>query len=73
MLTSYLVKCPYPGCRWQGSLLPSHDTDSWRGSVPTVPIAKFECPGCGNAFKAKVKGDDVEPLPLNEQPISPQR
>lgn len=68
MLTSYRVKCPYVGCNWAGSLLPSHDTDSWRGSVPTVPIAKFECPECHRPWKARVKGDDVDPLPLHEQP-----
>lgn len=66
MLTSYLVKCPHFGCNWFGSLLPSRDTDSWRGPVPTTPIATFECPTCHRQWKAKVKGDDVYPLPLDE-------
>ena len=41
MLTSYLVKCPHFNCNWSGSLLPSRDTDSWRGSVPTANGQKF--------------------------------
>jgi hypothetical protein len=66
MLTSYLVKCPHFGCKWFGSLLPSRNTDSWRGPVPTTPIANFECPNCHKQWQARVKGDDVIPLPLDE-------
>ncbi len=66
MLTSYLVKCPHFGCDWFGSLLPSKDTDSWRGPVPTVPVAVFECPRCHRQWRAKVKGDDLELLPLDD-------
>jgi hypothetical protein len=65
MLTSYLVKCPHLGCDWFGSLLPSQDTDSWRSSVPTTPIAVFECPRCHREWQARVKGDDVYPLPVS--------
>jgi hypothetical protein len=66
MLTSYLVKCPHFNCNWSGSLLPSRDTDSWRGSVPTTPIAVFECPQCHNGWRARVVGDDVVQLPLDD-------
>ncbi len=66
MLTSYMVKCPHFGCDFTGSLLPSKNTDSWRGSVPTTPIAIFDCPKCHKEWRARVKGDDVEPLPLDE-------
>jgi hypothetical protein len=66
MLTSYLVKCPHLGCAWFGSLLPSRNTESWRGPVPTTPVAMFECPNCHRTWKARVKGDDVEPLPMDE-------
>jgi hypothetical protein len=66
MLTSYLVKCPHFNCNWSGSLLPSRDTDSWRGPVPTTSTAVFECPQCRQSWKAKVVGDDVVPLPLDE-------
>jgi hypothetical protein len=66
MLTSYLVRCPHFGCDWFGSLLPSRDTDSWRGSVPATLIAVFECPKCHREWRARVQGDDVKPLPVNE-------
>jgi len=69
MLTSYLVKCPHPHCTWSGSLLPSRDTDSWRGSVPTTNIANFECPSCHGPWQARVVGDDVVPLPLDPEPL----
>jgi hypothetical protein len=67
MLTSYLVRCPYPGCDWFGSLLPSQDTDSWKGSVPTTSTAVFECPRCRHEWRARIQGDDVVTLPLAEQ------
>jgi hypothetical protein len=66
MLTSYLVRCPHSGCDWFGSLLPSRDTDSWRGSIPATPIATFECPRCGREWRARVQGDDVVSLSLEE-------
>jgi hypothetical protein len=66
MLTSYLVKCPHAGCDWFGSLLPSRNTESWRASVPTTPIAVFQCPRCEREWRARVVGDDVRPLPLDE-------
>ena len=66
MLTSYLVKCPHFGCNWFGSLLPQGDTDSWRGSAAPASTVVFECPKCEGQWKARVVGDDVEPLPLEE-------
>lgn len=63
MLTSYLVTCPHFDCNWSGSLLPSRDTDSWKGSIPTTPVAVFVCPECNREWRARVVGDDVEPLP----------
>jgi hypothetical protein len=68
MLTSYLVHCPYPECSWFGSLLPCRDTDSWKCSVPSAAIATFVCPQCHQEWKARIEGDDIVPLPLNEQP-----
>ena len=67
MLTSYLVKCPHFDCNFFGSLLPSRDTDSWKGSLPTVNVAVFNCPNCGKMFRGKIKGDDIEPLPLEDE------
>ena len=72
MLTSYLVKCPHFNCNWFGSQLPNKNTDSWKGSIPTTPIASFTCPNCGKEWKAKVKGDDIEPLPLDDVLTSAQ-
>lgn len=66
MLTSYLVRCPYRGCEWSGSLLPCKDTESWRGSVPTTSTAVFTCPECGHEWRARVQGDDV--FPMEEEP-----
>ena len=66
MLTSYLVACPHFGCEWFGSLLPARDTDSWRGSAPTVPIAVFQCPRCQREWRAQIVGDDVKTLPLDQ-------
>ncbi len=66
MLTSYLVKCPHASCDWFGSLLPSQNTDSWRGSIPTVNIAVFDCPKCNRQWKGQVRGDDIVPLPVEE-------
>ncbi|HEV3448684.1 MAG TPA: hypothetical protein VG099_28865 [Gemmataceae bacterium] len=67
MLTSYMVRCPQLSCAWFGSLLPSQDTDSWRGSVPTIPTAVFQCPDCGHSWRARVVGDDV--VALEEEPL----
>jgi hypothetical protein len=66
MLTSYMVKCPHAGCGWFGSLLPRSNADSWCGAIPTVDEAVFQCPRCRNEWRAKVRGDDVEPLPIEE-------
>ena len=67
MWTSYLVKCPHVDCKWFGSLLPSSDMDSWKGCVPTVNTALFECPNCGKSWKAEIKGDDVIPFPIEDE------
>jgi hypothetical protein len=69
MLTSYLVKCPHPQCGWFGSLLPCRDTDSWRSYTPTIPVAVFQCPKCERHWRARVVGDDVVTLPLEEQEL----
>ncbi len=67
MLTSYQVHCPYRGCGWGGSLLPSQNQDSWRGAVPATNMAVFDCPECHRQWRARIQGDDVVPLPENEQ------
>lgn len=70
MLTSYMVKCPRKECGWFGSALPRANADSWHGAVPTVNETRFQCPRCRQEWRARVHGDEVEPLPLNdEQPF----
>lgn len=70
MKTSYHVKCPQPNCGYSGNLLPIDNMDSWCGAVPAVTVANFQCPRCRVEWKAKVKGDDVENLPI-EQTTTP--
>ena len=62
MLTSYMMKCPYLGCNWSGSLLPEGSWDSWRHGVTTYATKQvaFRCPKCGGEFHAHMKGEDVE-------------
>ncbi len=62
MLTSYLVKCPHFGCDWFGSLLPRGNPEAGQ----TAQVVVFECPHCGGEWQARVRGDDVIPLPLPE-------
>jgi hypothetical protein len=66
MLTSYLVRCPHVGCDWFGSLLPRNDPEAWRGSSPRLSEVVFQCPHCEGEWRARVVGDDVENLPLEE-------
>jgi hypothetical protein len=69
MLTSYMVKCPRQDCGWFGSALPRSNADSWHGAVPTAHETRFQCPRCRQEWRARVRGDEVEPLPLNEEPF----
>jgi len=66
MLTSYWVRCPHTGCGWFGSLLPHNDVEAWRASIPNVSTVVFLCPQCQGEWHARVVGDDVENLPLEE-------
>src|SRR3954471_22906184 len=68
MLTSYLVKCPHRGCDFAGSLLPCQNAESWRSYNPTTKVAVFHCPSCAREWQARVVGDDVVSLPLQEVP-----
>jgi len=64
MLTSYVVKCPHLGCDWFGSLLPCGDVKAW--TAGNRSIVRFQCPQCQGEWNARVVGDDVRPLPLEE-------
>jgi hypothetical protein len=65
MLTSYSVVCPHPNCGWRGSLLPRGDQESWR-FMPVQSEVVFQCPSCEGEWRARVVGDDVVPLPMEE-------
>jgi hypothetical protein len=66
VLTSYLVKCPHVGCDWFGSLLPRGNGDIFRGHAPAKSTVVFECPRCHGEWHARVVGDDVVPIALQE-------
>ena len=70
MLTSYLVKCPQTGCDWFGSLLPRGDAAAWPGYAPTRSIVVFECPRCGVEWSARVVGEDVVPVAVEELSVT---
>ena len=45
MLTDYMVTCPYPGCRWFGSLFPQGNREAWKPAEVTALHS-----GLGEAF-----------------------
>jgi hypothetical protein len=69
MLTDYMVTCPYTHCRWRGSLLPSGDGKAFRAALPTTRVVEFQCPRCHGEWHAQVIGDDVKPLPIEEEVV----
>lgn len=71
MLTSYMVSCPHLGCQWFGSLLPSGDTWVGRSAAYGRSVVRFQCPRCRGSWDARVVGDDVEPLPVEEDAALP--
>jgi hypothetical protein len=69
MLTSYLVACPQLGCGWRGSLIPYRDMEAWNPSKPNQKVGVFHCPKCNGEWRGRIVGDDVYPLPAqNEAP-----
>jgi hypothetical protein len=69
MLTSYSVHCPHVGCNWFGSLLPLDRPEAWSNSLPTINRVHFQCPECQGTWQARVVGDDVVNLPLEEEAL----
>lgn len=60
MLTSYVVKCPYLGCDWSGSLLPDGARDVWRGAAPATSHLVFHCPKCQGIWHGHLRDDNLE-------------
>jgi hypothetical protein len=64
MLTSYMMKCPHAGCNWFGNLIPRINQELYHGQAGRkASIVEFRCPRCQTAWKARMVGDDVKPLP----------
>jgi hypothetical protein len=61
-----MVTCPFPGCHWSGSLLPSGNREAWRYAAPATHDVVFRCPRCGGEWHAELVGDDVRPRPLED-------
>ncbi len=63
MLSSYRVACPYEGCGWSGSLVPSL-LQGGAGSEVAVPQrAWLHCPGCRRDWEVQVSGDAATAVP----------
>ena len=66
MTTDYLVKCPHMNCHWFGSLPATFDDSVGCGTTMNVSIVAFQCPRCRQIWPARLIGDDLETLPLEE-------
>ena len=45
---------------------PAANANAWRSAIPTTKTVAFECPQCHGQWQARLVGDDVKPLPLQE-------
>jgi hypothetical protein len=48
-------------------LLPQTDTQVFRPAIPGVKTVVFQCPQCDGQWRARLVGDDVRSLPLEEK------
>jgi hypothetical protein len=62
MLSSYRVTCPYEGCGWSGSLVPSLLQGGSESEVAVVQRAWLHCPGCKRDWEVRISGDSVTPV-----------
>ena len=69
MLTSYMVRCPQAGCSWFGSLLPQTSGPLGQNYSLRSPRVVFQCPQCLHEWQARVVGEDVVPLPIEERVV----
>lgn len=67
MLTDYMVSCP--NCHWSGCLLPASNRQAWHPALPAAKVVCFHCPRCQDEWQAQVIGDDVKPLPQEEEDL----
>ncbi len=64
MLSSYRVACPYTGCGWNGSLVPSVLRDGEDSEIVSGQRAWLQCPRCQRDWEVRIKDDKVTVLPV---------
>ena len=58
MLSSYPVTCPYAGCGWTGSLVPSLLRGGEGSEIASAHRAWFRCPRCDGDWEVRItKGE----------------
>ncbi|HZT83419.1 MAG TPA: hypothetical protein VFA26_24525 [Gemmataceae bacterium] len=67
MLSSYSVRCPYPDCEWNGSLVPSLIRGGAGSEIASKQHAWFRCPSCERDWEVSITNDRVTVLPVGEQ------
>ena len=66
MLSSYPVACPYAGCVWTGSLVPSTVRGGDSAEIAPAQRAWFRCPRCDRDWEVRITNDRVTVLPAAE-------
>ena len=67
MLSSYRVTCPYPGCCWSGSVIPSGLQGGQSTDVVSGKRAWLQCPQCKRNWEVRITGEKATALPAPEQ------
>lgn len=68
MLTSYPVACPYEGCDWKGSLVPSHLQGGPDAEIVSMHRAWFRCSRCHHDWEVRITEDRVTVFPAPMDP-----
>lgn len=66
MLSSFPVACPYAGCDWTGSLIPSTVRGGEGAEIARAQKAWFRCPRCAGDWEVSITNDRVTVLPAPE-------
>jgi hypothetical protein len=67
VLSSYRVACPFEGCGWSGSLVPSTARGGADAEVAVMQRAWFHCPGCRRDWEVNISGDAVTVVPAADR------
>ena len=65
MLSSYRVACPFEGCGWSGSLVPSLVQGGAGAEVARMQRAWMHCPGCRRDWEVRIDGNAAEVVPAS--------